>query len=85
MEDQERQELIDAIEALSKLKPSDYVRTDELGLKMDFQDALSRLEDIRSLFLKLAESDLRLAVDRQVPSCRAATQEHTGRTLDPTL
>ncbi len=79
MEDQERQELIDAIEALSKLKPSDYVRTDELGLKMDFQDALSRLEDIRSLFLKLAESDLRLAADRQANHLLSATRnlKHT--------
>lgn len=64
MEREERNELNGLIKNLANLDPRDYVRTEELGLKMDFRDAVPALENIRSLYGRISDSDLDLAADR---------------------
>lgn len=63
MESEERNELSALIRNLASLDPSDYVRTEELGLKMDFRDAVPALQNIRSLYRRISDSDLDLAPD----------------------
>lgn len=63
METEERDELNDLIKNFAHLDPGDYVRSEELGLKMDFRDAVPTLESIRSLYRRVADSELELATD----------------------
>ena len=63
MEAEERHELNNLIKNIANLDPGEFVRSEELGLKMDFRDAVPTLESIRSLYQRVLDSELDLATD----------------------